>query len=86
MVVLMLLASIAIRESARDQAQTQAERRQQDHLVVGQLVGMVSWLVDSLKAAERDELTRGSQAERRDMVALILDGAPVPRLRATRRS
>lgn len=33
-------------------------------------------------AAERDELTRGSQAERRDMVALILEGAPVPRLRA----
>jgi DNA-binding PucR family transcriptional regulator len=32
--------------------------------------------------AERDELTRGSQAERRDMVSLILAGAPVPRTRA----
>lgn len=33
-------------------------------------------------AAERDELTRGSQAERRDLVALILQGAPVSRTRA----
>lgn len=33
-------------------------------------------------AAERDELTRGSQAERRDLVTLILEGAPVSRTRA----
>ncbi|MEV5000370.1 PucR family transcriptional regulator [Nocardioides sp. LML1-1-1.1] len=33
-------------------------------------------------AAERDDLTRGSQAERRDLVALILQGAPVSRARA----
>lgn len=32
--------------------------------------------------AERDELSRGSQAERRDMVALLLQGAPVSRARA----
>ncbi|GAB2925384.1 PucR family transcriptional regulator [Streptomyces heilongjiangensis] len=31
---------------------------------------------------ERDELTRGTGAERREMVALILDGAPIGRLRA----
>lgn len=31
---------------------------------------------------ERDELTRGSHAERRETVALILDGAPIPRRRA----
>lgn len=31
---------------------------------------------------ERDQLTSGSQAERRDMVALVLQGAPVPRRRA----
>lgn len=33
-------------------------------------------------AEERDELTRGSQAERRDLVALVLQGAPVSRARA----
>lgn len=33
---------------------------------------------------EWDELTSGSQAERRDMVALVLEGAPVPRSRAER--
>jgi DNA-binding PucR family transcriptional regulator len=33
---------------------------------------------------ERDELTRGSQAERRELVALILQGAPVSRARAER--
>lgn len=32
--------------------------------------------------AERHELTSGSQAERRDLVALILEGAPVPKTRA----
>ena len=31
---------------------------------------------------ERDDLTRGSLAERRAIVALILDGAPIPRQRA----
>lgn len=31
---------------------------------------------------ERDELTRGTHAERRETVALILDGAPIPRQRA----
>lgn len=34
---------------------------------------------------ERDELTRGSHAERRETVALILDGAPIPRQRAESR-
>lgn len=43
--------------------------------------GTIGAIVERM-AAERDELTRGSQAERRDMVALILEGAPVPRLRA----
>lgn len=31
---------------------------------------------------ERDDLTRGTHAERRETVALILDGAPLPRKRA----
>jgi DNA-binding PucR family transcriptional regulator len=35
--------------------------------------------------SERDELTRGSQAERRETVALLLDGAPIPRRRAEAR-
>lgn len=34
---------------------------------------------------ERDDLTRGSHAERRETVALILDGAPIPRQRAESR-
>jgi len=34
---------------------------------------------------ERDELTRGTHAERRETVALILDGAPIPRSRAENR-
>jgi len=34
---------------------------------------------------ERDELTRGTHAERRETVALILDGAPIPRQRAEAR-
>ena len=32
--------------------------------------------------AERDELTRGTHAQRRETVALLLDGAPIPRRRA----
>jgi DNA-binding PucR family transcriptional regulator len=35
--------------------------------------------------AERDELTRGTHAERRETIALILDGAPIPRRRAEAR-
>ncbi|MFI5510691.1 PucR family transcriptional regulator [Mycobacterium sp. NPDC051804] len=31
---------------------------------------------------ERDELTRGTHAQRRETVALVLDGAPIPRRRA----
>lgn len=34
---------------------------------------------------ERDELMRGSHAERRETVALLLDGAPIPRQRAESR-
>lgn len=34
---------------------------------------------------ERDELTRGTQAERRETVALLLEGAPIPRDRAETR-
>lgn len=34
---------------------------------------------------ERDELTRGTHAERRETVALLLDGAPIPRQRAEAR-
>lgn len=34
---------------------------------------------------ERDELTHGSHAERRETVALLLDGAPIPRSRAEQR-
>ncbi|MGK2854369.1 MAG: PucR family transcriptional regulator [Microbacteriaceae bacterium] len=34
---------------------------------------------------ERDELTHGSHAERRETVALLLDGAPIPRSRAEHR-
>lgn len=34
---------------------------------------------------ERDELTRGTHAERREVVALILDGAPISRQRAETR-
>jgi DNA-binding PucR family transcriptional regulator len=35
--------------------------------------------------AERDELTRGTQAERREVVALILDGAPISAESASKR-
>lgn len=49
----------------------------------------ISAFVDTTLAAiaaqiesERDELTRGSHADRRETVALILDGAPIPRRRA----
>jgi DNA-binding PucR family transcriptional regulator len=49
----------------------------------------ISAFVDATLAAiaaqidlERDELTRGTHAERRATVALILDGAPIPRQRA----
>ena len=35
--------------------------------------------------SERDDLTRGSHAERRETVALILDGSPIPRPRAESR-
>lgn len=52
----------------------------------------ISEFVDSTLAAiaaqidlERDELTRGTHAERRETVALILDGAPIPRQRAESR-
>lgn len=34
---------------------------------------------------ERDELTRGTHAERRETVALLLEGAPIPRQRAETR-
>lgn len=34
---------------------------------------------------ERDELMRGSHAERRETIALLLDGAPIPRARAEQR-
>jgi len=34
---------------------------------------------------ERDELTRGTHAQRRETVALLLDGAPIPRSRAEAR-
>ncbi len=34
---------------------------------------------------ERDELTRGTHAERRETVVLLLDGAPIPRRRAEAR-
>ncbi|MDV3124301.1 PucR family transcriptional regulator [Mycobacterium sp. 21AC1] len=34
---------------------------------------------------ERDELTRGTHAERRETVALLLEGAPIPRQRAESR-
>ncbi|HEX5144067.1 MAG TPA: PucR family transcriptional regulator [Mycobacterium sp.] len=36
-------------------------------------------------ALERDELTRGTHAQRRETVALILDGAPIPQQRAENR-
>jgi DNA-binding PucR family transcriptional regulator len=49
----------------------------------------ISAFVDATLAAiaaqidlERDELTRGTHAERRETVVLILDGAPIPRRRA----
>ena len=51
----------------------------------------ISAFVDSTLAAiaaqidlERDELTRGTHAERREAIALILDGAPITRQRAPR--
>jgi DNA-binding PucR family transcriptional regulator len=34
---------------------------------------------------ERDELTHGNHAERRETIALLLDGAPIPRARAEQR-
>ena len=36
-------------------------------------------------ARERDELTHGTYAERRETVSLLLDGAPIPRARAEQR-
>ena len=36
-------------------------------------------------ARERDELTHGTHAERRETVSLLLDGAPIPRARAEQR-
>jgi DNA-binding PucR family transcriptional regulator len=52
----------------------------------------ISAFVDSTLSAiavqidlERDELTRGTHAQRRETVALILDGAPIPRRRAETR-
>jgi DNA-binding PucR family transcriptional regulator len=36
-------------------------------------------------AREREELTHGTHAERRETVALLLDGAPIPRARAEQR-
>jgi len=52
----------------------------------------ISAFVDATLAAiaaeidlERDELTRGTHAERRETVALLLDGAPIPRRRAEER-
>ena len=52
----------------------------------------ISAFVDDTLAAisaqisrERDELTRGTHAERRETVSLLLDGAPIPRARAEQR-
>ncbi len=52
----------------------------------------ISAFVDDTVAAisaqmqlERDELTRGSHAERREVVSLVLDGAPITRQRAEAR-
>ena len=52
----------------------------------------ISAFVDATVAAisaqmqrERQQLTSGTQAERREMVALLLDGAPIPRDRAEAR-
>lgn len=36
-------------------------------------------------AREREELTHGTHAERRETVSLLLDGAPIPRVRAEQR-
>lgn len=41
--------------------------------------------VSELIARERRELTEGTHAERRETVALLLDGAPIPRARAEQR-
>ena len=41
--------------------------------------------VSELIAREREELTQGTHAERRETVALLLDGAPIPRARAEQR-
>lgn len=41
--------------------------------------------ISAQMAAERDELTRGTHAERREVVALILDGAPIQPHNASRR-
>ncbi|WNG20373.1 PucR family transcriptional regulator [Cystobacter fuscus] len=41
--------------------------------------------ISTQMAAERDELTRGTHAERREVVALILDGAPISPQVAARR-
>ena len=35
--------------------------------------------ISAVIARERDELTRGTHAERREAVSLLLDGAPIPR-------
>jgi DNA-binding PucR family transcriptional regulator len=41
--------------------------------------------IDAQIELDRDELTLGTQAERRETVALLLDGAPIPRPRAEAR-
>lgn len=41
--------------------------------------------VSELIARERNELTQGTHAERRETVSLLLDGAPIPRARAEQR-
>ena len=43
--------------------------------------GTLAWIAAQI-ALERDELTRGTNAERLETVALILDGAPITRRRA----
>ncbi|MGV0796306.1 PucR family transcriptional regulator [Mycolicibacterium elephantis] len=46
--------------------------------------GTLAFIAQQIEA-ERDELTRGTHAERRETVTLLLEGAPIPRRRAEAR-
>lgn len=57
---------------------------QASHHSINQYVEAVVLATEAVVQEEREALTRGTSAERREMVALLLDGAPVSQARAER--